>query len=131
MQVQTIEKIAPSIFVSSWNCQESALRLDFKFLVDYFKLTGDFCLLHWQARPRGLRRWGLYCGNQDKYFGVDYDRLIFAENLNIEALQVDEKIYKTVPSAVMCFRDAIAELSDEKIHIKRRQGNDRQDIQFD
>lgn len=119
MQVQTVERISEGVFVTSWNCQESTLKLDFKFLVDHFNLTGIFCLVHWQARPRGLRRWGIYCGERAAYFGIEWDKLIFAENLIVEALQVDEKIYKTVPSAVLLFRGAIAELLDDKILVRR------------
>ena len=114
-----IEKLAESTFRCSWNAPDSILKLNFDVLIEHFKLTGTFCLIHWQAKPKGLRRWGVYCSAQDSYFSTDYDLLIFDEGLKIEALQIDEKIIKTVPTAVLCLRDAIVELSDEKILVRR------------
>jgi hypothetical protein len=119
MSIQTIEKLAESTFRCSWNAPDSTLKLNFDVLIEHFGLTGQFCLIHWQAKPKGLRRWGVYCSAEDTYFSTDYDRLIFDKSLDVEALQVDEKVIKTVPTAVLCLRGTIAELSDGKVFVRR------------
>lgn len=118
--VQKIEKLSDSTFRCSWNMPDSTLKLNFDVLIQHFNLMGQFCLMHWQAKPKGLRRWGIYCSAEDSYFSTDWDRIVFDRDLQIETLQVDEQIIKTVPTAVLCLRNTIAELSDQKIYVKRR-----------
>jgi hypothetical protein len=51
------------------------LVVDFGPLVEALNLTGDYCLVHWQARPRGERRWGVFSceGGEHRYQGCwDY-----------------------------------------------------------
>lgn len=119
-EIQKIEKLAESTFRCSWNRPDSTLKLNFDVLIRHFNLSGQFCLLHWQAKPHGLRRWGIYCSAEDSYFSTACDRLIFDQGLLIKPLQVDERIIKSVPTAVLYFRDAVAEFSNEKIFVRRK-----------
>ena len=77
------------------------LAMDFNPLIEKFRLVGQFCLLHWQAKPFGERRWGVYDAGSDSYASLLYSEL----DLQVipRLLQVDENIVKTVPTAVIYF----------------------------
>ncbi|MEG4251059.1 hypothetical protein [Microcoleus sp. Pol10D4] len=77
------------------------LQMDFNPIIDWFRLRGQFCILHWQAKPFGQRRWGLYDAGIDRYMSLKYCEL----QLQVipQLLQVDENIVKTVPTAVLYF----------------------------
>ena len=80
------------------------LKMDFNPIIHNhkFKLAGNFCLMHWQAKPFGLRRWGIYDAGQNEYFAGEWHQI---QCLTIpEFLQINEEIIKTVPTAVLLFR---------------------------
>lgn len=77
------------------------LQMDFNPIIDWFRLRGQFCILHWQAKPFGERRWGLYDAGIDKYTSLKYCEL--QPRVIPRLLQVDENIVKTVPTAVLYF----------------------------
>jgi hypothetical protein len=84
------------------------LKMDFNPIIDKFNLAGNFCLLHWQAKPFGLRRWGIYDGGKDKYYAATWNHLHCLCLTPPRFLQLDEDLVKTVPTAVMLFIDATA-----------------------
>lgn len=77
------------------------LQMDFNPIIDWFRLRGQFCILHWQAKPFGERRWGLYDAGMDKYTSLKYCELQLQAIPQL--LQVDENIVKTVPTAILYF----------------------------
>lgn len=83
---------------------EFSLEMNFKPIIDWFRLQGHFCLLHWQAKPFGQRRWGIYENGSGSYTSLKH------RELNVEVtpqlLQVDENLIKTVPTAVMLFANS-------------------------
>lgn len=76
----------------------SELLLDFSTLINEFKLSGDFLLIHWQARPKGYRQWGIYSSVDDSYRSVDELRINWSK---VRSLQLDDKTANTIPSAVL------------------------------
>ncbi len=78
--------------------------MDFKPIIEQFKIVGKFCLLHWQAKPFGLRRWGIYDAGIDEYFAATWDCIDI--NCSGIPLQLDERIVKTVPTAVIYFKNS-------------------------
>lgn len=84
------------------------LKMDFNPIIEAFRLTGFFCLLHWQAKPFGLRRWGIYDAGIDKYFATTWDHLHIA-NCTGTPLQIEETKVTTVPTAVIYFRNTKTE----------------------
>lgn len=80
------------------------LQMNFNPIIDWFRLRGKFCILHWQAKPFGQRRWGIYDAGMDEYISLKYCEL----QLQVipQLLQVDENTIKTVPTAVLYFRDS-------------------------
>lgn len=77
------------------------LQMDFTAIINWFKLQGQFCILHWQAKPFGERRWGVYDAGADLYASLKYNQL--QPKVVPQTLQVDERLIKTVPTAVLLF----------------------------
>lgn len=86
------------------------LKMDFNPIIEKFQLAGKFCLLHWQAKPFGLRRWGVYDAGIDQYFAATWDCLDV--NCGGMPLQLDETTVSTVPTAVILFKNARIEMQN-------------------
>ena len=101
--MKVIQKLGASKFkVSTPSVPSSDLELDFTPIINQFKLTGNFTLIHWQARPKGYRQWGIYSSKDDSYHSVDKLSINIAIS---ESLQLDDKTAKTIPSAVLWTRE--------------------------
>jgi hypothetical protein len=115
-----IEKLCTGTFLCNWHdgdrLIDRPLKLNFDVLIEQFGLTGDFVLLHWQARPKYLRRWGIYCHASDRYHSCDYNQLLIGATL-IEPLQIDESLFKTVPTAVLYMPYAQVAIEGDKVMI--------------
>jgi hypothetical protein len=111
---QIVKKTAiPNKFTLHWqDIPNSQLIIDFNPLIDIFRLTGHFVLLHYQARPVGLRRFGaLYAGD---YHSLD----------ELEAKTPSRTLYlpevpgMLPPNAVICYansRIAVSVVDDKSI----------------
>jgi len=83
--------------VSTPGVPSSDLDLDFNPVIEQFKLKGNFCLIHWQARPKGHREWGIYQSKDDSYQSQEEIKLNVAV---AESLQLNDAEAKSIPSAV-------------------------------
>lgn len=102
MTQHLINKLNTGKFALNWvNVPNSELILNFNPLISTYKLTGTYCLLHWQAKPKFYRRWGIYYSATDYYYSFEWNRLIINERLPVKALQISESKYRTVPTAVI------------------------------
>ncbi len=52
------------------NIPNSQIILDFNPLIHKFQLKGEFSLIHWQARPKKYREWGIYNSVEDRYSSI-------------------------------------------------------------
>lgn len=96
-----IEALGNRKFKVWWSSHtEQTLFLDFEPIVRTYNLQGDFCLLHWQAKPKGLRQWGLYDNSSQYYYSFKESQFI-RQSLIVQPLQIDETEHKTVPTAVL------------------------------
>lgn len=103
MLAPVVVRIAPRQFKLSYpHLLDFELNMNFSPVIEQFNLSGDFCLLHWQAKPFGLRRWGVYSGGDDSYCSTEWQSLEVKAG-KIIPLQVDESVIKTVPTAVLYF----------------------------
>jgi hypothetical protein len=105
--LQKVFRKAKHQFVVTWEHHPNdRIKLDFTPIINQFKLTAyqDFLLLHWQNRPRGLRRWGIFCYAPDQYYCTDYDK-IQLPNVETKLLQIPELQLRLPPSAVVLFPD--------------------------
>ena len=115
--IQVIEKIGAGKFRSYWGkVPDSEIIMDFNPIINEFNLRGNFCLLHWQAKPFGLRRWGVYCRNTDTYNSIDYSDFMKSAILG-SLLQIDETKHQTKPTAVICCEGVFHRRKDEKFTI--------------
>jgi len=81
---------------------EANLNLDFEPLIKAFvkKDDDDVYLIHWQARPKTIRRWGVYHVKTRTYTCADSVRIIGSSI----GCQLDESEVKTLPTAVLIAR---------------------------
>lgn len=96
---QIVKKTAiPNKFTLHWqDVPNSQLIIDFNPLIQIFRLTGHYVLLHYQARPVGLRRFGaLYQGD---YFPLDDLEAKTASR----TLYLPESLGALPPNAVICY----------------------------
>jgi hypothetical protein len=111
---QIVKKIGQSKFRVFWNEQRnSELIMDFKPIINQFNLTGNFVLLHWQALPKYLRRWGMFCSASDDYYPFNHDQLKVIANRNFSTLQIDEAKWGTKPTAVILVQDVSVSVDSE------------------
>lgn len=78
------------------------LEMDFNPFIDLLAIRNTrFCMLHYQAKPFGERRWGIYDSSTDNYVSLE------SREVNIHTLprllQVDETLVKSVPTAILYF----------------------------
>lgn len=104
----------------------SEIKLNFHPLIKQFNLVGNYVLIHWQAKPKGLRRFGVYCST-DSYRAVDYNKLVFDDLpfSRMNAIQVDENYIRTVPTAVLHIDDCTVNIAGEMIIIKQLNAVDK------
>lgn len=106
MQNQITERLGKAKFRIQWeNLPNSSILMDFNPLIEQFKLKGNYALFHWQAKPFGLRRWGLYFSPHDYYYPFDYNDLEINERVNLTFLQLDETRWGVKPTAVLLVED--------------------------
>ena len=97
----TLETTAGKVALTYLELPDFKLQMDFNPICDRFHLRGQFCLLHWQAKPFGERRWGVYDAGADNYVSLKFDEIEI--KAVPQCLQIDENIIKTVPTAVLYF----------------------------
>lgn len=102
MDKQIITKINKARFnvmtVSTVNFQ---LILNFNPLIEKFNLTGNYKLVHWQAKPKNSRRWGIYNSKDDSYQSLENFQLKGI----IQSLQIPDKESISIPSAVLLLKE--------------------------
>lgn len=107
---QIIEKVGNGQFKIYWEEKPTEIiELDFNPLIDNFNLRNkEYLLLHWQAIPMNLRRFGVYDCFLDKYKGVDYDKISFI-NTQCSLAQIPDSHYKKRPTAVIVYKGRLTE----------------------
>lgn len=99
--MKNITKVSQAKFkISTVDVTGSELLLDFNPIIDEFKLVGDFYLIHWQARPKGHRQWGIYNSSNDTYTSMLEPPKSYG---SMQYLMLDDATAKTIPSAVILF----------------------------
>ena len=100
--MKIVQQISKAKFkIATINVAGSELLLDFNPVINEFKLVGDFYLIHWQARPKGHRQWGIYRSSDDTYTSRYSLPKAFG---SMEYLMLDDATATTVPSAVVLFK---------------------------
>jgi hypothetical protein len=104
--MKTIQRIATAKFkVNTPGIENSELMLDFQPIIDEFQLTGDFKLIHWQARPKGHREFGIYSSVDDSYKSID--NVSKAGYGSLQLLQLNDAEDNALPSAVIVHRGSL------------------------
>ena len=97
--MKLIQKMGVAKFrVSTPEVAGEKLDLDFSPLISQFNLKGNFTLIHWQAKPKGYREWGIYTSRDDSYRSVGRLKL---NSATVSSLQLNDKNATSIPSAVL------------------------------
>ena len=97
--MKNIQKIGEAKFrISTPEVAGSELSLDFSSLIQHFDLKDNFTLIHWQAKPKGHREWGIYTSHDDRYQSVKELKINMA---NVKSLQLPDATATSIPSAVL------------------------------
>ena len=87
--------------VSTNGVKNSTLILDFNEVINYFNLKGSFSLVHFQAKPKKYRQWGIYKSFSDTYKSISD----FEVKGVVKTLQVPDNLTTSLPSAVLYVPD--------------------------
>lgn len=117
MTKQIIRKANANVFLLFWINQfgetlpDSLISLDFNPIIKEGGLIKDFAICHYQARPKGLRQWGIFYAGD--YFSV---KRIKAE-IAYESIWLPESATTLPPNAVMVHRNCKVVITDEQATI--------------
>ena len=105
MKKQVTRKASSGIFLLFWidNSGEilpdSLITLDFNPIIKAANLVKNFAICHYQARPKGLRRWGIFY--DDDYFSVEK----INSSIPYESILLNESNLVYPPNAVLIHRN--------------------------
>lgn len=112
--MQHITKISDTSFSMVWDeVPNEKLTINFKNVIEQHNLKGKYCLLHWQAKPKGYRKWGIYSSLLQEYYSIKANEVRF--NTVGRLIEVDENNYSEVPTAVVLFSNSVLVLPNNVI----------------
>lgn len=115
---QVISKISARKFAMHWlGHLNSNLVVDFTPVINQNNLVGSYVLIHWQAKPKNLRTWGLYDSRTDSYHSFKKGDIFFPES-RIEIVDIDEKFVNTVPTALIMIPNSYFSESSSSVEIE-------------
>lgn len=102
----------PNTFQLYWRSEEGIQVPDSQIILDFNPLILEvkrkqppFFLIHWQARPKGKRQWGIYSSADQNYSSTREIKLLNIKEM--KTIQIDEQKIKTVPTAVLFVRGEV------------------------
>lgn len=101
MTKQIIRKASQGIILLFWiddlgeMLPDSLITLDFNPIIKAANLVKNFAICHYQARPKGLRRWGIFY--EEDYFSVEK----VTSSIPYETIWLDESSLTFPPNAVL------------------------------
>ena len=105
MMKQIIRKASCGIFLLFWinesgeMLSDSLITLDFNPIIKAANLVKNFAICHYQARPKGLRRWGIFY--DENYFSAEK----VTSSIPYETIWLDESNLIFPPNAVLIHRN--------------------------
>lgn len=112
--MKNIQKLGVAKFkISTPGVNGSEIELDFNPLIQQFKLSGNYTLIHWQAKPKGYREWGIYSSKDDSYSSV----AVLSQCVGgFKTLQLNDSTANSLPSAVLYSgEDKVTRIEDRAI----------------
>ena len=112
-----VTKLSSGRFNICWERRyNTAMVLDFNHLIRAYDLVPPFVIFHFQARPKGLRRWGIFDGGRDEYLSLESDRVRL--DLPGRPIQIPDA-EGVMPTAVLLYDKATAVAEGETIVVRR------------
>lgn len=118
VQIKVQKGFQGKITLTYPDSDHAPLEMDFAPICKRFNLKSGV-LLHWQAKPFGVRCWGVYEIATGDYTAVGYDKIHF-DLSRMQTLQLKEQNHPGVkPTAVLYFPDAMLANSKGYYEVKR------------
>lgn len=119
---QVIRKLGERKFHIFWrgdyrDVPSSNLELDFLPFIQLLDEPIGKILIHFQAKPKGLRRWGIYDFENDEYYCCNHNEVAIDSN-NILLLSLDENTTRTIPTSAVILEGRLT-VEDGKFYINR------------
>ena len=97
--MKNLEKLGVAKFkISTPTVASSDIELNFNPIIEQFKLSGNYILIHSSAKPKGYREWGIYSSSDDSYQSIaELSQCVGG----FKSLQLDDATAKTLPTAVL------------------------------
>lgn len=118
-----VEHLVSRRFALYWN-NKKALELDFSPLIEanldlinQFAKSGVYCLLHWQARPKGLRQSGIYDSKTNQYYSHEEENLQVKQVKNLVWVKIDENKANSVPTSAILLPDLSVRKKGNKLEL--------------
>ena len=109
------------VVLSHRNIPDSALQMDFQPVFNSVKrITGgkNFVFLHWQAKPFGLRTWGVASWDvEGKFNYLSSENVTYDQTLQSQLIQIDERVFKIKPTAGVLFTNASTQVVNQSLRI--------------
>lgn len=120
--MKLIQKLGTARFkISTPGVAASELELNFNPIIEAKNLTGDYLIIHWQARPKGDREWGIYQSSDDSYRSTLGGKINMSD---AEMFQLDDKTAKTIPSAVLITNESRVTCINDRVIVGQVYMND-------
>ena len=84
----------------------SEIKIDFNPIIQELNLINNFAICHYQARPKGLRRWGVFWDSN--YFSVNQ----VVSKIPYTTVLLDEKAIALPPNAVIVHKHCKVVVTD-------------------
>jgi hypothetical protein len=68
--MQLIENEGTKVKIRYSDQPSFLMAIDFADIIRYHNLTGNYVIVHYQAMPKGERRWGVFDGANQQYYSV-------------------------------------------------------------
>ena len=108
MQKAKITTLDYGRFAVQWNIkgqEQFSLNLNFNPIIANYNLEKKGILLHWQARPKMIRRWGVFDLATGEYVCSKGKDIVIIDS-SCRLLDVDERLVASIPTACIYFPTA-------------------------
>jgi hypothetical protein len=94
------------------------MKMDFGPIIRYHKLTGNFVIVHFQAMPKGERRWGVFDGATQQYYSVRDTGLDVWGGVSTKYVSIPEVGFDKPTSAVLHLGAITVEVGPNDVRIQ-------------
>ena len=116
--MQVIEQKGTRVEIRYSDRPNFLMKMDFGPIIRHHKVAGNFVIVHFQAMPKGERRWGVFDGASSQYYSVRDTGLDVWGGVSTEYISMPE-IGSIKPTSVVLHPGAmVVELGPSSVRIQ-------------